>query len=76
MQRKQLTLNANPQGRPNDRDAIIGECHSEGHAPMVVVQLSVNANPKGRPNGAVAPSPGHVTEGNGALGGMVHGMTP
>lgn len=52
MRRNQLTLNANPQECPNDRDAIVGECHSEGHAPMLVVQLSVNANPKGRPNGS------------------------
>ena len=50
MLRKQLTLNANPQECPNDRDAIVGECHSEGHAPMLVVQLTVNANPHGRPN--------------------------
>ena len=31
-------------------------------------QLTLNANPQGRPNGAAAPSPGQVTEGNGALG--------
>ena len=30
MRRKQLTLNANSQECPNDRDAIVGECHSEG----------------------------------------------
>ena len=30
MWRNQLTLNANPQVRPNDRDAIIGECQSAG----------------------------------------------
>ncbi len=70
MRRNQLTLNADPKVRPNDREAIIGECQSEGHVPTVVVQLLVNANPQGRPNGAIAPSPGQVTEGNGALGGM------
>ena len=39
-------------------------------------QLTLNANPHGRPNGAVAPSPGQVTEGNGALGGMAYWMAP
>ena len=76
MRQNQLILNANPQVRPNDRDAIIGECQSEGHVPTVVVQLLVNANPQGRPNGAEAPSPGQVTEGNGALGGMAYRMAP
>ena len=76
MRRKQLTLNANPQECPNDRDAIVGECHSEGHATTEVVQLSENDIPKGRPKGAVEPSPGQVTEGNGALGGMAYWITP
>ena len=37
---------------PNDGDANVGECHSEGHAPTVVVQLSENDIPQGRPNGS------------------------
>ena len=63
MRQNQLTLDANPKVRPNDRDAIIGECQSEGHVPTVVVQLLVNANPQRRPNGAEAPSPGQVIVG-------------